>query len=112
MKKSELRAIDAAVTVQRWSGAHPPTEVSIRQTLLSEGLHPYRWSNDPEYVYAVHLHSYDKVIYIVSGSITFGLPEKEEQIELEAGDRLELGAGVSHNAVVGAKGVVCLEAHR
>ena len=28
------------------------------------------------------------------------------------GDRLELPAGVAHNASVGPEGVVCLEAHR
>lgn len=63
-------------------------------------------------MYAAHSHSYNKVIYVVQGSITFGLPELGEQLILKAGDRLDLPAGVVHEAVVGAQGVVCLEAHK
>jgi quercetin dioxygenase-like cupin family protein len=51
------------------------------------------------------------VIYVVRGSITFGLPELNQQLTLTAGDRLDLPAHVVHNAVVGSQGVVCLEAH-
>jgi quercetin dioxygenase-like cupin family protein len=58
------------------------------------------------------MHSYEKVIYVVHGSITFGLPELKQQITLTAGDRLDLPAGILHDAVVGPQGVVCLEAHR
>jgi len=32
-----------------------------------------------------------------------------QSLELSAGDRLELPAGVLHNAVVGSRGVVCYE---
>jgi quercetin dioxygenase-like cupin family protein len=63
-------------------------------------------------MYAAHEHAYDKVIYCVSGSITFGLPESGESVTLEPGDRLELPAGIRHSALVGDKGVYCLEAHR
>jgi D-serine deaminase-like pyridoxal phosphate-dependent protein len=38
--------------------------------------------------------------------ITFGLPDRAKQIELNAGDRLELPAGLRHDAIVGSKGVV------
>lgn len=62
-------------------------------------------------MYAAHSHSYDKVIYVVRGSITFGLPELDQQLTLKPGDRFDLPAGIIHNAVVGAQGVVCLEAH-
>jgi hypothetical protein len=40
------------------------------------------------------------------------LPELGKQLTLKAGDRLDLPAGVVHDAHVGAEGVVCLEAHR
>jgi hypothetical protein len=33
-------------------------------------------------------------------------------VTLNAGDRLELPAGTLHDAIVGPRGVVCLEAHR
>jgi hypothetical protein len=52
------------------------------------------------------------VIYVVKGSITFGLPGSGERLEMRVGDRLELDGGVMHDAVVGPEGVVCLEAHR
>lgn len=100
------------VKVERWRGDGEPTEAEIRRVLAEEGLRPYVWSNGPGDVYSAHRHSYHKVIYVVEGSITFGLPERGEAVELRAGDRLELPAGVVHDAVVGRRGVVCLEAHR
>ena len=100
------------VEVQKWSGDGTPDEATLRQLYSDEGLHPYRWSNAPGDVYSAHSHSYHKVIYVVSGSITFGLPDAGDQLTLHPGDRLDLPAGVSHNAVVGEQGVVCLEAHR
>ncbi len=98
--------------VTRWAGSTPPTESTLRQLYADEGLHPYVWSNGPRDVYAAHSHGFDKVIYVVSGSITFGLPELGEQLTLNPGDRLDLPAGVVHNAQVGAQGVVCLEGHK
>jgi quercetin dioxygenase-like cupin family protein len=73
---------------------------------------PYRWSNDPHDRYQAHSHSFHKVIYVVSGSITFGLPASGESVTLTTGDRLDLPAGVLHDAAVGPDGVVCLEGHR
>ena len=80
--------------------------------MAEQGLTPYAWSNGPHDVYSAHSHSYNKVIYVVQGNITFGLPELSKQLILKAGDRLDLPAGIVHNAVVGAQGVVCLEAHK
>jgi quercetin dioxygenase-like cupin family protein len=102
----------ADVHVTAWPGAEPPTETGLRERHMAEGLNPYRWSNAPGDVYGAHRHAYHKVIYVVSGSITFGLPERAEEVTLRAGDRLDLPAGVAHNAVVGPEGVICLEAHR
>ncbi len=95
-----------------WLGEQLPTETALQNVLRSEGLEPFRWSNDPGDRYAAHAHAYDKVLYVVSGSITFGLPEEGQHIRLAAGDRLDLPAGVWHDAVVGDEGVVCLEAQR
>lgn len=98
--------------VTPWPGSGAPAESSLRQRLADEGLSPYTWSNGPRDVYSAHSHSYDKVIYVVRGSITFGLPELGLELALNAGDRLDLPANVVHDAVVGPEGVVCLEAHR
>jgi len=96
----------------RWPDGKPPDEAWLRSILADEDLHPYVWSNGPGDVYDAHSHSYHKVIYVVRGSITFGLPDSDDKVTLNSGDRLELPAGVSHNAVVGHEGVACLEAHR
>jgi quercetin dioxygenase-like cupin family protein len=102
----------AQVVVTPWEGGDPPSEDALRAALAGEGLLPYRWSNAPGDVYAAHRHGYDKVLYVVSGTITFGLPASGERMELSAGDRLDLPSGVAHDASVGPEGVVCLEAHR
>ena len=99
------------LTIRAWSEGQPPTEREIRRILADEGLQPYRWSNAPGDVYSAHTHAYNKVIYVVRGSITFGFPGDESQASLQTGDRLELPAGTAHDAVVGSGGVVCLEAH-
>ena len=103
---------ESGVEVVRWSGEHTPTEGELKRLLAVEGLRSYSWSNGPNDVYSAHAHPYHKVISVVSGSITFGLPGTGDQITLHPGDRLELSSGVTHDAVVGAQGVVCLEAHR
>lgn len=79
--------------------------------MANEGLSYYTWSNGPFDVYSAHSHGYDKVIYVIQGSITFGLPEFGQSLTLKVGDRLDLPAGFIHNAQVGAEGVLCLEGH-
>ena len=98
--------------VTPWPDSTTPTEATLKQLCADEGLSPYPWSNGPHDVYSAHTHSYDKVIYVVRGSITFGLPELDQKLTLKAGDRLDLPAGTVHDAVVGADGVLCLEAHK
>ncbi len=99
------------IHIQPWPEEGPPKASTLRQILGREGLQAHRWSNAAGDVYSAHTHSYHKVIYVVEGSITFGFPGKSQQATLRAGDRLELPAGVAHNAWVGPEGVVCLEAH-
>jgi uncharacterized protein YjlB len=79
--------------------------------LRDEGLDPSAWSNGPADRYPPHDHGYDKVIVVDRGSIRFGLPATGATIELDAGDRLELPAATTHDALVGPAGVTCLEAH-
>ena len=98
--------------VDAWQGDSPPSEIEIRRLLGEQGLSGYRWSNGPGDVYGAHSHPYHKVIYVLQGSITFTLPEIDEQVTLDSGDRLDLPAGVVHEAVVGQQGVICLEAHK
>ena len=83
----------------------------VAARLRAEGLDPAPWSNGPGDRYGAHEHGYDKVIAVAAGSITFGLPDEGRTIELATGDRLELPAGTRHDAIVGPRGVTCLEAH-
>lgn len=86
----------------------------LEQRLRAEGLDPGTWGNGPGDRYAAHRHAYDKVIVVTAGSIRFGLPggtAAVAQVELVAGDRLELPAGTEHDGFVGPAGVSCLEAH-
>jgi quercetin dioxygenase-like cupin family protein len=100
------------VRVTPWPAGLAPTEQTLRGLMEAEGLNPYTWGNEPFDTYAAHSHQYDKVIFVVRGSITFGLPGEGRRIELGPGDRLDLPAGTVHEAAVGAQGVSCLEAHR
>jgi quercetin dioxygenase-like cupin family protein len=98
------------IHIQKWAHPYAPTETELYQQMVSEGLSPYKWSSDPQEIFSAHAHAYGKVIYVVSGSITFGFPIDGEPTILNPGDRLELPAGIRHNAVAGINGVACLEA--
>lgn len=90
-----------------------PTDELLAR-LQGAGLDAGAWSNGPGAAYAVHAHPYDKVLVATRGSIRFGLPDAGAggaAVELAAGDRLELPAGIRHDALVGPAGVECLEAH-
>lgn len=103
--------LEQNATVTPWKSEEPPSEEDVMAIFAKESLRPYRWSNGPHDVYNAHTHRYNKVIVVVRGSITFGLPEKGEEWELSAGDRLDLPRQMLHSAVVGPDGVTCLEAH-
>ena len=103
--------------VIRWQEAASPQEQELHRRMQQEGLAPYTWSNGPDYSYAVHSHSYEKVLYCVRGSIRFLLPDQPDvgnqgAIDLAPGDCLILPSGIRHSAQVGAQGVTCMEAAR
>ena len=86
-------------------------ESELADRLRGESLEPGTWRNGPGDVYAAHRHAFDKVLVCVRGSITFGLPGRGDSVLLEVGDRLDLPAGIDHDALVGPAGVTCLESH-
>lgn len=100
------------IAVKRWPVDRTASPRNIEGLMQAENVPYYKWANGPGDVYGAHRHSYHKVIYVLEGSITFGLPDSGESISLRPGDRLDLPAGVRHDAVVGAQGVACLESHR
>lgn len=98
-------------TVSPWSGDQPPSESELESIFRNEGLSPRWWSNGPGDRYGAHSHGYHKVLYCSRGSIRFQL-DGGRQIDLAPGDRLEIPPGVTHSAVVGPRGVACIEAPR
>jgi quercetin dioxygenase-like cupin family protein len=77
----------------------------------AEGCSPARsWANGPGDTYGRHAHAYHKVLFCLSGSITFHLAGGD--VILEPGDRLDLEPGTEHGATVGPDGVSCVEASR
>lgn len=86
-----------------------------RERLRAAGLDPSSWANGPGDQYAAHSHTYDKVLVVSRGFITFGLSgapgEASTTVDLGVGDRLDLPAATTHEATVGPVGVECLEAH-
>ena len=88
----------------------PIDETSIATAFARDGLTPARWSNAPGDAYSQHTHTYHKVLFCLSGSITFQLVASAESIKLRPGDRLDITPNTRHNAVVGPEGVTCIEA--
>jgi hypothetical protein len=89
----------------------PVDRASLEARLSAEGLQASAWSNLPAERYDEHAHDYDKVVVAVEGSVTFGLTGYGVGFMLTPGERLDLPAHIQHDAVVGPKGVTCLEAH-
>lgn len=83
---------------------------AVATAFASEGLEPHGWSNGPGYRYGEHTHPHHKVLFCISGSITFHTPDGD--VQLVAGDRLDLPPRTPHSATVGPDGVTCIEAAR
>jgi hypothetical protein len=90
----------AEATITAWSGSGRPDEGALRSRMKAEGPFPYAWGNIPKDCYSPHVHAYDKFIYVVAGSIAFILPGTGEELQLHAGDRLDLqpGSNMKHSS--------------
>jgi quercetin dioxygenase-like cupin family protein len=97
------------IVVERHQG-EPPTEAEILARMRADGLSPHGWGNPPGDTYGWHEHSYEKVLYCVSGGIVFHTDSGDAS--LGPGDRLVLSPHTRHAATVGGRGVRCLEAAR
>ena len=101
---------DAQVRVTRWRGGQHPTSSIITRSMKKEGLRPYKWNNAPNHRYAVRSHNYDKVLYVLSGSLELTFPDTNQRTRVSSGDRVDIPAGVRHGTNVGKSGVECVEA--
>jgi hypothetical protein len=81
------------------------------ERMAEEGCLPPRfWGNGPGDRYGWHSHDYHKVLFCLTGSIIFHT--KSGDIQMRAGDRLDLAPRTEHAATVGPAGVECVEAPR
>ncbi len=92
-----------------WSDGAPPAGRQLAERLRTEGLAGHTWSNGRGDMYAAHSHTYHKILYCVTGSITFRDEVSGRKYELGPGDRLEIPAGTVHSARVGPHGCSCVE---
>jgi mannose-6-phosphate isomerase-like protein (cupin superfamily) len=97
------------------SAAHAPAAVGGSEDAVAafrdEGCSaPRFWGNGPGDRYGRHSHDSHKVLFCLEGSITFHTDDGD--VELRAGDRLDLGPGTAHAATVGPQGCECVEATR
>jgi mannose-6-phosphate isomerase-like protein (cupin superfamily) len=85
------------------------TRDAALKTFADEGCSaPRSWSNGPGDRYGRHEHPRHKVLFCLEGSIVFHTDEGD--VELLAGDRLNLPPGTAHSATVGPSGCSCVEA--
>ncbi len=97
------------VSVSRAEGP-APGEDELNDWFAREGLSPSTWGNAPGDRYDSHSHGYHKILFCLSGSIVFHTDDGD--VELAAGDRLDVEPGTVHSATVGPDGVRCMEAPR
>ena len=87
------------------------TKTEAIAALSPEGCSaPRFWSNGPGDAYGWHDHRYHKVLFCLTGSIVFHT--RAGDVELTAGDRLDLDPGTEHAATVGPDGCGCVEGSR
>lgn len=89
-----------------------PTRDQLDSELRTMGLSPVWWSNGPNDRYQPHYHSYHKVLFCARGSIRFVAEPSGDAFDLAPGDRLDIPPDTVHSAIVGPKGVTCVEAAR
>ena len=87
------------------------TRDSADEVFAAEGCSSVRpWGNGPGDSYGWHAHGYHKMLFCLEGSIMFHT--REGDVELTAGDRLDIESGTEHAATVGPAGCECVEASR
>ena len=98
------------INITRWRGSLHPTMTAITNLMKEEQLRPYMWMNTANHRYAVRSHKYHKVLYVVDGTVEVLLPDVNQRVKLNAGDRIDLPAGVRYGTIIGASGAKCVEA--
>ena len=87
------------------------TDGDVLALIAAQGLDPSFWTGAPGQRFDWHEHLSDKILYAVSGALTFTVRDGSSY-PLVAGDRIDLAAHTDHAATVGPHGVRCIEAYR
>ena len=98
-----------SVAIQRWNKSQPPSASAITRMMQDAGMRPFKWENAPNRTFTVRSHGYDKVLWVIEGTLELTLPDENLRYVLRAGDRADVPASVRHGVNVGRAGVVCLE---
>ena len=93
-----------------WPEAGPPDESALRARLAEEGFDASVWSDPPGQDYPPHHHDHDESLWMVRGSMRFGIGGRDHV--LGPGDRLMLPAGTVHAALAGPEGATYLIGRR
>ena len=88
--------------VVRWTQMDLPALDALRHELGNEGYRVSEWTDTPGTVYPVHIPNESEVRWVVRGQLRVGLPEQNQEIILEPGDRLELEPNEAYWADVDA----------
>lgn len=87
--------MEEKIKITRWQQNEIQPQKFVEQ-LKSEGLTAFLQTDSTGTFYPTHSHPYTEVRWIITGSMIFGVDGKE--YELQAGDRLDISAGVPHYA--------------
>ena len=98
----------ARVTVGAVAGR---TDGDVLALMTDDGLRPSFWTGSPGDVFDWHKHPETKILYVMSGALTFTLRDGASY-SVNAGDRIELAAHTDHAATVGPAGARCIEGFR
>ncbi|MDP9023079.1 MAG: cupin domain-containing protein [Actinomycetota bacterium] len=96
-------------SITRSEAGRDVNAADLEQRFRSVGLTPRTFANAPGDTYGAHSHTTHKILFCAEGSITFHTDDGD--LEMHAGDRLDLEPDTQHRATVGPDGVVCVEAH-
>jgi quercetin dioxygenase-like cupin family protein len=96
------------VGARRIPGAVDGREAALKAFVAEGASAPRLWGNGPGDRYGRHSHDYRKVLFCLRGSIVFHTDDGD--LDLRAGDRLDLDPGTPHGATVGPDGCECVEA--
>lgn len=98
--------------VEHWNPAWGPlTEANMRGRLQGEGYRVERYHYPPGTFFSEHTHDIDKKDAVLAGRLEIGTDQGTAI--LEAGDTIEIPAGVPHTAeVIGSETVISLDATR